>query len=354
MDLANFRSIFSNTQNSYKYYWWLSIIEICLHKKECEISYDEIVLKIISKLWFPVNYFKLSFGKIDQCSKHLKQIQKTYELEDNISEHDLYQFLIKHKDSILLIKITKELTRYVPYRFLRAWYDKETRGLKDGLVNSKILELQNESAPYIVHLRLKKIIINKEWLEWINSNYTVIRAYTLFELIKYLERENPNAANLSKKLEKPLIRNLSVATKHWKKFIFEKPDQIDVFENKPLIQIKDLSLDHFLPWSFLAHDLIWNLHPTNKSINSSKSNIIPKKSYFKQFYQIQYNFCNFLLNEDVNRPLENYYKLFNCSNEELKSLSQDQFMLKMDNFYSPQYEISKNMGFESGWSLNQF
>jgi len=352
MNLKHYNKVFSNTQNSYKYYWWLSIIEIGLQKVEKEISFDEIVLKIISKLWYPVNYFKLSFGKIDQCSKHVKQIQQNYQLEDNLSDHDLYQFLIEHKDSELLVQITKELTRYVPYRFIRPWYNEETRGLKDGLVNSKILQLQNESAPYKIELYSGKIIINKEWFDWIKINYKLIKAHSYFELIQYLEKENPNVTSLSKKLEKPKTRSLSTPTKYWKSFIQKEPKQTSVFENKPLAELEELSIDHFLPWSFLAHDLIWNLHPINKKVNSSKSNFIPKKSYFKRFYHLQYNFCNYLLNEDINRSLENYYTLFNCSNEELNSLSQEQFIIKMNSFYLPQYEIAKNMGFDSNWGLS--
>jgi len=346
-----FNKVFSNTQNSYKYYWFLSIIEICNQKKE--ISFDEIVLKIISKLWFPVNYFKLSFGKIDQCSKHIRQIQKNYQLKDNINEKDLYEFLIESKDSEFLLKIINELTRYVPYRFIRPWFTEQTRGLKDGLVNSRILEVQNESAPYKININLKTIKINQEWIEWIKINYTLIKSYTLFELTKYLEKENPNITNLSKKLEKPDARKLTIPKKHWKQFIIENPHCIDVFQKKPLIEIENLNLDHFLPWSFLTHDLIWNLHPIDKSINSSKSNFIPKKSYFQQFFDLQYNFCNYLLKNNINKPLEDYYKLFNCSNEELNNLQIDQFKSKMDEFYLPQYEIAKNMGFKNNWSLNQ-
>src|SRR5690606_32399037 len=138
MILNHFHKVFNNTQNSYKYYWWLSIIEIYFQNENKEIRFDEIILKIISKLWYPVNYFKLSFGKIDQCSKYVKQIQKNYQLEDNIDEGDLYKFLIEHKNSDFLVKITDELTRYVPFRFIRPWYGEETRGLKDSQVNSRI------------------------------------------------------------------------------------------------------------------------------------------------------------------------------------------------------------------------
>ncbi len=62
-----------------------------------------------------------------------------------------------------LIKITKELTRYVPYRFIRPWYGNEMRGLKDSLVNSRILELQNESAPYTIDSNLKNILFSNNW-----------------------------------------------------------------------------------------------------------------------------------------------------------------------------------------------
>lgn len=352
MNLKHFNKVFSNTQNSYKFYWWLVIIEICFEEQKNELSFDEIVLKIISKLWYPVNYFKLSFGIIDQCSKYVKKIQIEYHLEENISEKDLYQFLVKHKNSDFLKNTTKELTRYVPFRFIRSWYSEETRGLKDSKVNSKILELQNQKAPYNIEYKSKKIIVSKDWFEWINKNHILIKAFTMFELIKYLEKENPNVVNLSKKLEKPTTRNLSTPTKYWKRFILKEPNQNDIFENKPLFKLNKLSIDHFLPWSFMTHDLIWNLHPINKNINSSKSNNIPEKSYFQDFYNLQYNFCDFLLNENSNKPLEDYYNLFNCSNEELNSLSKEQFVIRMDQFYTPQFEIAKNMGFECNWKLN--
>jgi len=348
----NINNVFSNTRNSYKYYWWWSIIDICREKKVIDVHFDEIIIKIISKVWYPVNYYKLSFGKIDQCSKLVKEIKSKYNLEDNIKEQDLYKFLIQHRDSEFIIKITNELTRYVPYRFIRPWYSAETRGLKDSIVNSEILKLQNGRAPYIIEPNSKKISINKEWLQWICSNYTLIKAYTLFKLIRYLERENPNTVNLSKKLEKPTTRSLIAPTKYWNKFIDYDPNQIDVFERRPLSSIEDFSLDHFLPWSFFTHDLLWNLHPVDKKINSSKSNFIPKRKYFHRFYSLQFKFCKFLLDVQNDNALEHYYNLFNCSNDDLQNLSKEKFILEMNKFYMPQYEIARNMGFEDNWRLN--
>ncbi|MBV9671480.1 MAG: hypothetical protein JO076_01470, partial [Verrucomicrobia bacterium] len=38
-------------------------------------------------------------------------------------------------------------------------------------------------------------------------------------------------------------------------------------------------IDHFLPWSFVTHDLIWNLTPVHKSENVRKSGAIPSLRY---------------------------------------------------------------------------
>jgi hypothetical protein len=350
MELSHFNKVFSNTTNSYKYYWWLAIIELCLENDLKTISFDEITLKVISKLWYPVNYYKLSFGIIDQCSRYIKEIKFTYNLDDNINEIDLYLFLLKNKDSELLKKISKELTKYVPYRFIRPWYSELIRGVKDAEVNSKILNLQNESSPYKIDLHSKSIIINTDCFYWIKTNFILIESFTYFEIIKYLEKKNPNVTNLSVKLTKPLTRDLTQATKSWKKFIVKKPFETDIFEKIPLTSIDQLSIDHFLPWSFVAHDLIWNLHPVNKNINSSKNNFLPSLNYLNSFYSIQFNFCKFLLDQD-SKLIEGYYTLFSCSKEDLYNIPKEVFTKKMNETFLPKFEIARNMGFENNWIL---
>lgn len=53
---------------------------------------------------------------------------------------------------------------------------------------------------------------------------------------------------------------------------------------------KDISIDHFVPWSYVAHDEMWNLNPTTKSINSSKSNNLPDwDTYFNKLARQEYS-----------------------------------------------------------------
>ena len=61
----------------------------------------------------------------------------------------------------------------------------------------------------------------------------------------------------------------------------------NIFERVDLDK-DSISLDHYLPWSFVAHDQLWNLIPTTPSVNSSKSNNIPAENYFSDFVKLQH------------------------------------------------------------------
>lgn len=61
----------------------------------------------------------------------------------------------------------------------------------------------------------------------------------------------------------------------------------DVFTGQPMEGKYDI--DHFIPWSFVMNDELWNLMPMDASLNSSKSNRLPKwNPFFQNFAQNQY------------------------------------------------------------------
>lgn len=63
---------------------------------------------------------------------------------------------------------------------------------------------------------------------------------------------------------------------------------IDIYTDKP-IKKNVFDVDHFIPWSYIANDELWNLMPMNSSLNSSKSNNLPKwDRYFKLFAHNQF------------------------------------------------------------------
>ena len=57
--------------------------------------------------------------------------------------------------------------------------------------------------------------------------------------------------------------------------ILELTEVRDVFTGEVVAQ-KAYDVDHFIPWSFVMNDELWNLMPMDSSLNSAKSNKLPK------------------------------------------------------------------------------
>lgn len=356
MNQINFEKIiikvFQNTTNSYKYYWWYSILHLVKKKDKSWVSLDEIALQMLIFAWYPVNFYKISLGKQDQLAKYVKDIKNHFnELNEDINEEDLFLFLNTNKDNILITDIISKLTKYVPYRFIRPWFD-ETIGVDDSKVNNLILSLQNNSSkliPYTIKIDTNEIILNPKWFEWIYSNIKIIESFTLFELFKYVEKNNPYVTNISLKLFKPHTRKLSEPNKLWRGFIDIKGNKcFSVFENKPLISLDRIAIDHYLPWSLVTHDKLWNLHPIEQEVNSSKSNKIADNKYLSDFTNLQFEFVHHLSAKNP-KNLEDYINLFSISKNELLNISSQKFSELLSSKITTETELATNLGYYTKW-----
>ena len=95
---------------------------------------------MLSLVWYPINYYKISLGKQDQLTKYILKIKNEFNLEDDISENDLILFLNRNKDKNIIKDISSDMMKYVPYRFIRPWI-KAAVALPDGAVNDIIIKL---------------------------------------------------------------------------------------------------------------------------------------------------------------------------------------------------------------------
>lgn len=85
---------------------------------------------------------------------------------------------------------------------------------------------------------------------------------------------NPEVPGLVYKLA-PMdekIRKLPHVRKLWEG-IFDVFEVKDVFTGKP-VNTKQYDIDHFIPWSFVMNDELWNLMPMDSSLNSSKKGFL--------------------------------------------------------------------------------
>ena len=344
--------VFENTRNSYKFFWWLSIIELIVERNQVEIDFNDIVIKMITKMWYPINYFKLSFGKQDKIVDYVNELKNEFRLDDNISEKKLETFLRAKSTHNTIISISRKLTNYVPHRFLRPWFSAETRGVEDQLVNGIILKLQESkknNLPYIIDSDYRRIFVNLEMIKLIKTHYNILESFALFKLTSFLERENTNIPNISVKLIKPKSRSLGKVTKLWKDFSLNNPEITDIFESKKLKELDSFSIDHFLPWSYFSHDEIWNTHPVNKTVNSSKSNLLPSTDYLKSYCEIQFKMLQFVLLKKETEFIEQYVTALRIGKDELLFIDLKKFSAKLYEIYIIHLEYASSMGFDGNW-----
>ncbi|WP_156152449.1 HNH endonuclease domain-containing protein [Flammeovirga sp. OC4] len=345
-----FQSTLKKVSTSYKFYWILGLLKCVVNQNKNEFKFAEIVVEIFCLVWYPINYYKLNFGIQDQLENIILTIKRDYHLKDDIKEHQLRDFLYSKINERDFLKYVNTLCSFVPYRFLSPWF--EIRGIHDRKKNKKIIELQNsvENLPYKIDELNKKIICSEKFLEWINTDRSYVETYVLFELLKYLQARNPNVPSIINKIFRPQSRNLTTPTKLWKGFISMNPKTKSIFSCNNLYLVNDLSIDHFLPWSFVTHDQIWNLHPIEKTTNSSKNNILPSEIYTEPFILLQYDFTRYLLDQKTNiKALEDYYSLFKINRTELETIQIESFIMIFKKVYNPLIEIAESMGYEKGW-----
>ncbi|MDZ8186698.1 MAG: HNH endonuclease domain-containing protein [Nostoc sp. ChiSLP02] len=291
--------IFNNITNSYKYLYFLSTLDIIKRRNFdtlSPISFREIIVEMLANAWYPHNYFKLSFGKQDQIANKLDAL-----------ELDITEPILKFRDpnkKLLRTAINNQnlddivisINRYVSYRLIRPFFFQETRGLKDYDVNPTIINLANnqfdtKKSLYCFNAEDQKkcnaIILHPDWIQYLEENYTIVRGWASWEWLNYMQQRNPSTPNVVNKLFMPQERDsLGNQTKYWK--IILDRQEIECIYSKFKLNKDEISLDHYLPWSFVAHDQLWNLIPTTKSVNSSKSNNLPSEKYFRDFVSLQH------------------------------------------------------------------
>lgn len=68
-------SVFASTSSTYKFYWFLSPLEL-VEEGNTVISKRKLFSRMISNYWYTVNYFHVSYGKQDLIQDAVRAIQQ--------------------------------------------------------------------------------------------------------------------------------------------------------------------------------------------------------------------------------------------------------------------------------------
>ena len=345
---------FGNVTNSYKFYWILSLLDAVQEQHHRTIAIDWLLSRMVANAWHPVHYFRLQFGKSDKLTKCVESVKLETNLSIDAPIADVTSASRQLSKASRARRERDELARYVPYRFMRPFFASETEGLKDHEVNSRIAELaaknHGSSQPPMYRFIRDDIELSDAWFMYLAEHLEVIRGFTYWHLVLYLQSRNPNVGNIAGKLTPPVARDLAEGKKFWRLAFRHQAPLRCIYSGIELSE-EAFSLDHFLPWSFVAHDALWNLCPTLAEINSAKGDRLPAiEKYLRAFAATQFDTVKLVAPFCPEKMLEDYSLLFGAgSPAELLSLDRDDFCTRLENQLRPQYQIAANCGFPQGW-----
>ena len=337
---------------SYKMYWLLAILDE-VQEGNIEIEFRKLITRMIAYAWYPISKFRLYFGAWDNLGKVVNYISDTYNLKPNINKGELIVFIYNSNDKELN-KMIKNLTYNVPHKFLSPFYD----GIAKEPPLKTVMMLSKEHKRWIYEIYRNSdeencIRIREGWDDYLKYNYKMIQGWVYYKLVCFLQKRNPNVPGIAMKLEAPQNRNLTTQTKIWTSII-ERKNIIDLYTGLPFTKENykehgNLSMDHFIPWSFVLHDQMWNLVPTFKNINSQKSdNLFIYEDYIEGLAQLQYDAFCFVVDENKKDEIEEYRGLLRVPDAVAfkDEGSYEEFFKRYKEGTCPIYNIAANQGFK--------
>jgi hypothetical protein len=365
VNVAALSRLFEDTTTSYKYLFFTSLLDI-LRRRQFEvllsISFEEIIVEMLANAWFPHTYFKLSFGVSDKIAIKLDSLSLSISepiLKFTDTDKKLLRETIGNQD---LRGIVSDLKRYVPFRLIIPFLVEELTSVSRAKGNELELAMPTIADQYFQirkpiyrfdstrYSDCKALYVHPDWAAYLQKHYVIIRGWSAWEWLKYMQIRNPNVPSIVNKLFMPQQRaSLSKQTKYWKQVLAVEP--IRCIYSGEILSIDNISLDHYLPWSFVAHDQLWNIVPVRPEVNSSKSNHLPSDQYLRAFIMTQHlgliTAHKNLGERSWHNTIDSYVADLKINADELLDLE------KLSNAYQstihPLLTLATNQGFLPNW-----
>lgn len=330
---------FNNTVATYKFYWFLSILQSS-ENGETVISKKMLFSKMLASAWFTVNFFHVSFGKLDLIQKAVHELKLSEGLTVDEKRDVIAERLVTTSNQ-KTEKILWHFDKNVPHWFLSPWFPKN-QNENDAARQKRIYNESKEFKEKCLYALYDETIkINPIWSEYLIINSRVLKDFCYWNLALYLQAKNPNVPDIPNKLIKPAVRNnLANQRIHFWDIVVRELGCVKCIYTGKELTVGKYAVEHFIPYNFVSHDLIWNLIPADKAFNSSKSDKLPRlEKYFNSFYELQKSAVEIIYNKSPkNKFLEDYLTIF----PDLSYLTRDKFIERIQ----PLITIASNNGFE--------
>lgn len=364
LDIEGFSNMMKDPSYCYKFYWLEAIVNL-ISEGKITTTFNDLIDEMIANAWYSVREFHIHLSGVvlgearDGLERAVDELARQSDLKSDASKVEIKNAIKEHDKELSVYK--KQLTNMVPYRALSGFFVKFDKNVNWDSVVRMVSYIQTfnqecESLPYVLgeSSGLKReVFFNPEWMRMIQDNTVAILGWIQYEKVKWLQNNNPEVPGLVYKLA-PLnekMRKLTNVRNLWKG-IMTHHEFRDVFNGR-LISNTDFDVDHFVPWSFVMNDELWNLIPMDSSLNSSKSNKLP---YWEPFFE---RFANnqFMMYEEIFRS-DDIHRLYEkCFRDNLHSIwagqelyrpgnSREEFFNILEKNMRPVYDSAKRQGYQ--------
>lgn len=346
LSTSRLNRIFDKTVATYKFYWFLGILELYVKQGKTRMNVWEIMILMVANAWYPVNYFRLSFGKSESLYDAILKLQKENDIPINMGMNELIVLLanlVQNKGEVR--KQLAFLQNNVPYRFLRPWIDtsddREVVLRSQNFENGCIYKLEKKGDGLWVEL-------NPMWYTYLQENYDILTVFSYWGLTNFLQVRNPNVPNISSKIIKKEERSSLLEQRKFWNIAINNGLEMRCLYTEELLYAGEYDLDHFIPWSFVSYDLLWNLIPTDSSVNSSKSNKLPDLDlYLPKLATMHQAALRVNLEVGKQKKLYEDYLSLGYTPQEIVSMDREHLLDCFFQTFKPMSQIAINMGFET-------
>ena len=287
LDIEGFSQMMKDPSYCYKFYWLEAIVDLISEGIQ-DTTFDAIIDEMICNAWYSVREFHIHLSGMqadglvrDGLERAVLKLTELSDLPANASNVEIKNAIQEHNAELKPFK--EQLTNMVPGRALAGFFTRSSEEVPWGSVR-RLTEYIRRIDSSIIRLpytfgdssKLKKEVhFNSDWMRMIQDNTVNILGWIQYEKVKWLQNNNPEVPGLIYKLA-PMdekMRKLNNVRKLWEG-ILDVREVRDVFTGNPIVT-RQYDVDHFIPWSFVMNDELWNLMPMDSSLNSSKSNKLP-------------------------------------------------------------------------------
>lgn len=259
---AALSSVFSSrskNDSSYKYGLLKSIIDNIYNADEDLIlSFDQLFSKFAEIYWNLILKYEIRQKSVtnDNRKTHLEQILHETARKYKISEGVPFESLPGKIIAEVSHKVKMKCKTYV----VGALYE-DTKQLF-----------------YSFSKKDEWIQINPLMYEFICKHKSIIEKLNYYEWAKFLEKVNNDSvmSHLLDKLDESAKRNNLSA---YRQILFEEFEERVCFYCGTKLSIGKVEVDHFIPWSFIKDDNLWNLVLSCSECNRQKSDKLPDIIY---------------------------------------------------------------------------